>query len=57
VIVTADHGGGGNGTTPNQHGNPLAPEDFTIPFYVWGDGVNAGDLYAFNAARGRTRWP
>jgi len=43
LIVTADHGGVGN-----NHGDPAKPLDYTIPFYVWGDGVTPGDLYAMN---------
>jgi hypothetical protein len=46
LIVTADHGG-----TFGGHGDPTAPEEYTIPFYVWGPGVMAGaDLYALNPA-------
>jgi hypothetical protein len=39
VIVTADHGG-----TGHSHGadNEL---DYTVPFYVWGPGIEPGDLY------------
>jgi Type I phosphodiesterase / nucleotide pyrophosphatase len=44
VIVSSDHGG--LGTT---HSDPTMPEDFTIPFFVWGAGASAGDLYAINA--------
>lgn len=43
LIVTADHGGKGQG-----HGNALEPLEYTIPFYVWGANVTPGDLYAFN---------
>ena len=43
VIVTADHGGKGWG-----HGSKTRPEDYTIPFYVWGAEVAAGDLYEIN---------
>lgn len=43
VILTADHGGSGH-----NHGDG-APEHYTIPFYVWGPGVAAADLYALNA--------
>jgi len=44
VIVTTDHGG--NGT---DHSNPVDPYAYTIPFFVWGNGVSGGtDLYALN---------
>jgi hypothetical protein len=43
VILTADHGGRGWG-----HGSKTRPEDYTIPFYVWGAEVAAGDLYEIN---------
>ena len=41
VIVTADHGGHGRG-----HGTDL-PEDTTIPWIVWGEGVRAGATLPF----------
>jgi hypothetical protein len=44
VIVSSDHGG--LGTT---HSDPTLQEDFMIPFFVWGEGVSPGDLYAINA--------
>jgi hypothetical protein len=47
IIVSSDHGGLGT-----NHGDPTLPEDFTIPFFVWGAGVSPGDLYVINA---RTR--
>lgn len=43
LILTSDHGGVGRG-----HGNSARPENYTIPFYVWGAGVGRGDLYALN---------
>lgn len=43
IMITADHGG--HGTT---HGDLTMASDYTIPFLVWGAGVNAGDLYAMN---------
>lgn len=46
VILTADHGGHGNG-----HGDTTNPLDYTIPFFVWGAQVKAGaDLYTLNPA-------
>ena len=46
IVLTADHGGelGGKG-----HGNLFNPDNYTIPFYVWGPSVAMGaDLYALN---------
>ena len=43
VIVTADHGGHGH-----THGADNAL-DFTVPFYVWGPGIPAADLYVLTA--------
>lgn len=49
IILTADHGGIGN-----THYDPSDPADYTVPFFVWGPGVEAGaDLYALNAATRR----
>lgn len=45
VILTADHGGSGF-----DHSDASLALDYTIPFYVWGADVTAGDLYAMNAA-------
>jgi len=45
LIVTADHGGEGN-----DHSDSKKPIDYTIPLYVWGVGVTAGDLYGLNRA-------
>jgi hypothetical protein len=58
IVLTADHGGGGNGPDDGgflaDHGDPTKVENYTIPFYVWGPGVAAGvDLYSLNAG---TRW-
>jgi predicted AlkP superfamily pyrophosphatase or phosphodiesterase len=44
VILSADHGG-----FAKDHQDPTSPEDYTIPFFVWGAGVTAGDLYAMNS--------
>jgi hypothetical protein len=44
ILLTADHGG-----TGLNHVDPTLPEDYTIPFLTWGDGVAEGaDLYALN---------
>ncbi|MDF1824687.1 MAG: alkaline phosphatase family protein [Verrucomicrobiales bacterium] len=46
VVLTADHGGP---IGLKDHGNNQNPENFTVPFYVWGPGIPAGaDLYALN---------
>lgn len=46
ILLTADHGGIGY-----DHSDPTLPEDYTVPFYVWGPGVMSGaDLYALNPA-------
>jgi hypothetical protein len=43
LILTADHGGEGK-----DHSNPTKVLVYTIPFFVWGAGVTAGDLYVLN---------
>ena len=43
LILTADHGGGGGWT--HGHTMPTHKDNYTIPFYVWGQGVSSGDLY------------
>lgn len=45
LIVTADHGGVPGET---EHGDAEAPENYTIPFVVWGPGIAEGDLYELN---------
>jgi hypothetical protein len=46
IILTSDHGG-----IRNTHGDPADPADYTIPFFVWGPGVEAAaDLYSLNPA-------
>ncbi len=45
VILTADHGG-----TPGEksHSDAGDPEDFRIPFAVWGRSIQPADLYDLN---------
>ncbi|GAB2452223.1 hypothetical protein GCM10027062_36300 [Nocardioides hungaricus] len=45
VVLTADHG-----FSPGapSHSDRTDPANYTIPFLVWGAGVEAGDLYALN---------
>ena len=45
VVLTADHGGFGT-----DHRDERV-EDYTVPFYVWGAGIPAADLYALNPLR------
>ena len=46
IIFTADHGGSGK-----SHSDEGDPENYVIPFYVWGADVSAsGNLYAINQA-------
>ena len=52
LVVTADHGGSGL-----DHSDATLPEDYTIPFYVWGPGVMAGSpLYLLNPANRSIPW-
>ena len=42
IVLTTDHGGVGF-----SHADPAKPENYTIPFFVWGPEVDASqDLYA-----------
>ena len=51
VIVTADHGGGGN-YGGYSHTDETQPVNYAIPFFVWGPGIPAGsDLYSLLANR------
>jgi len=43
VILTSDHGGRGD-----HHTTVRRPENYTVPFLVWGPGIEHGDLYAMN---------
>ena len=46
IILTSDHGGIGTG-----HSSSSSAANYTIPYFVWGNGIEAGsDLYALNAA-------
>ena len=47
IIVTADHGG--KGRANGGHGDPTKVYNYTVPFMVWGAGVEKGtDLYDLN---------
>lgn len=43
IILTADHGG-----RPPGHDDPIYRENYTVPVFAWGAGVDHGDLYAMN---------
>jgi hypothetical protein len=45
LIVTTDHGG-----VDYNHGDQTDPLVYVIPFYVWGPGIRAQDLYDFAEA-------
>ncbi|MDZ4657810.1 MAG: alkaline phosphatase family protein [Bythopirellula sp.] len=45
IILSADHGGTGTG-----HSTATMAANYTIPFFVWGTGVDQGDLYTINNA-------
>jgi Type I phosphodiesterase / nucleotide pyrophosphatase len=44
IVLSSDHGGSGT-----SHSNAALAQHYTIPFYTWGAGVAAGDLYSFNS--------
>lgn len=47
IVLTADHGGG-----VNVHLEETAPENYTVPLFVWGAGLPAGaDLYSLTSNR------
>lgn len=48
VVLTADHGG-----LPGErsHSDPTDPDDYRVPFVVWGAGTAPGDLYERNPDR------
>jgi predicted AlkP superfamily pyrophosphatase or phosphodiesterase len=49
VVVTADHGGAPGAVAHDDRRNP---HNYTIPFFVWGAGVETGaDLYDLNPDR------
>ena len=43
VVLTSDHGG-----DIFDHADASLPQNYTIPFMVWGAGVTTGDLYVMN---------
>ena len=43
IVLTADHGGSGQG-----HTDPTVLEHHRVPFLTWGKGVEAADLYTLN---------
>jgi hypothetical protein len=46
IVLTADHGG-----YLKDHSDSTLPQDYTVPFYVWGPGVMPGaPLYTINPA-------
>lgn len=45
IILTADHGGVPGATS---HSDTRRPANFTIPFVVWGQGIEHADLYTIN---------
>ncbi|MEX0601437.1 MAG: alkaline phosphatase family protein [Rhodothermales bacterium] len=45
IVLTTDHGGG---APWHRHGAADEPENYSIPFYVWGPGVCDTELYAAN---------
>ncbi|WP_435768789.1 alkaline phosphatase family protein [Nocardioides sp. SYSU DS0651] len=51
LVLTGDHGG-----VPGskEHGDPSRPENFRVPFAVWGAGVANEPLYRLNPGRA---WP
>jgi len=49
LVITADHGGQASGF--GGHITPTDPQNYTIPFYAWGPGVPAGDIYNFTSNR------
>lgn len=48
VVLTADHGGVLGEKADTAHKDPANPQNYTVPLYVWGPGIGAGDLYAAN---------
>jgi hypothetical protein len=47
IVLTSDHGGVSSGSF--AHSDFLDERNYTVPFVVWGPGINPGNLYSANA--------
>ena len=48
-MLTADHGGVSSGA--NAHSDFLDSRNYTVPFIVWGPGIDSASLYSLNSGR------